>query len=732
MAQSVTNGGPGAATSLLKTLLRGTWAAILIAALTVSFVISFTAIIYSGPLAPFIGTGIGLSLLGGVLMCSTGGFLYTYRGTICHPQDVTAIVLAVSATSIAAAWPNGQEQSLLATIVMLVAVATAVSGIITYLFGYFSLGFLARFVPYPVVGGFLAATGYLLLIGAVGMGLGETFSISNPQVLFADGAIIKWLPWLLLGTVIAIVAMRVQSELLLPGSLLLAAVAFYAGLLVTGTNLDEARRAGLMLGPFPAGGFLKSLTPSLVLDADWSVVLHQTVTLLAVALLTVVGTLLHATGLELSLDQEFDLEKDLRATGVANIAGALGGGLIGFQLMSGTSLGKKLHLGGALPGLSAAAGCAITFLFGGEFLSVLPVGLFVTVVAYLGADFLFTWLWLKRKQLSRADYALVFLILMVTAAVGFFEALGVGVLAATAFFILSFSQVDVVRLRSTLSTRRSLVERCEADIAYLMENGEHIVVLELSGYLFFGTANALLERVRAELSATSRPHAVILDFSRVRGLDASASHSLGKLSKACSRAGVRLVYSGLRPGLKESYLRGASELNAALLVEDLDGALRTEEDGLLARRFVDGNDAMPEVGSGQLPLVSLQGIAGKFPQVALRAGEILINQGAVSSEMFILLSGAMRAEVTRPDDAPVVVARFVPGAIIGEIAFYSSVPRTATVVADEASSLLKIDAESLAAPAPERTPAETVHVYAATSLARRLKNATMLLRDAEI
>lgn len=725
MTQSLTNSGPGTVISVLKTTVRGMWAAVLIAALTVSFVISFTAIIYSGPLAPFIGTGIGLSLLGSVFMCGIGGFFYTYRGTICHPQDVTAIVLAVSATGIAAAWPHGQDQSLVATIVVLVAVATAVAGIVTYLFGYFRLGFLARFVPYPVVGGFLAATGYLLVIGAIGMALGETFNISNPRVLLADGALVKWLPWILLGATIAIAAMRVESELLLPGSLVLAAIGFYAGLLVLGVNLEDAGQAGMLLGPFPAGGFLQILTPSLVLDADWAAVLNETTTLLAVALLTVVGTLLHATGLELSLDQEFDLEKDLRATGIANIAGSLGGGLIGFQLMSGTTLGQKLHLGGALPGLSAAAGCAVTFLYGGELLSILPVGLFVTVVAYLGIDFLVTWLWVKRRQLSHADYALVLLILVVTAAVGFFEALGVGILAAAAVFILSFSKLDVVRLRSTLATRRSLVERSDADTRYLMQSGERIVVLELSGYLFFGTANALLETMRTELGAPDRPQAVILDFSRVRGLDASASHSLGKLSKACSRAGVRLVCSGLRPKLEDAYLKGASGLNAASLAATLDGALRTEEDNLLARRD-------PGTGSANQPLDLLHSIAGIFPRVTLKAGEILLHQGAASSEMFVLLSGAMRAEVARPDEGSVVVARFVPGAIVGEIAFYSSVPRTATVVADEACVLLRIDAESLAAAEADRTPAATVHEYAATSLARRLKNVTMLLRDAEL
>jgi sulfate permease, SulP family len=718
MAQLENAGGP-----FLKAALRGTWAAILIAALTVSFVISFTAIIYSGPLAPFIGTGIGLSLLGAMFMTGIGGIFYSYKGTICHPQDVTAIVLAVSATSIAAAWPAGQHGSLVATIAMLIAVATAVAGIVTYLFGYFRLGYLARFVPYPVIGGFVAATGYLLVIGAVGMGLGETFNISNPQRLIEEGALIRWLPWVLLGAVIAFIATRVENDLLLPGSLLIAAVAFYSGLLLTGTTLADAGQAGLLLGPFPEGGFVQILSPSLILDANWGVVLGESVTLVAVALLTVVGTLLHATGLELSLDQEFDLEKDLRATGIANVAGAMGGGLIGFQLLSGTTLGKKLHLPGILPGLSAAAGCGLTFLYGGALLSLLPVGLFVTVVAYLGIDFLVTWLWLKRKQLSRADYALILLILLVTAAVGFSEALGVGVLAAAAFFILSFARVDVVRLRSTLAKRRSLVERSNDDINYLMQNGHGTIILDLTGYIFFGTANALLETIRAEMNGPHRPQSIILDFARVPGIDASAAHSLGKLSTSCARAGLRLVCSGMRPALQDAYLRGSAELNSALILPTLDGALRRAEEALLAER--------PSPDKRGPALGALAELAGSLPKVAVAAGGILLREGAASTEMFVLLSGAMRAEVTRPDGSHAVVARFVPGAIIGEIAFYSAVPRTATVIADEACVLLRIDADSLEAPGDEMTPAARVHAFAATSLARRLKNVSMLLRDAE-
>ncbi len=163
-----------------------------------------------------------------------------------------------------------------------------------------------------------------------------------------------------------------------------------------------------------------------------------------------------------------------------------------------------MGLRSVLPGLSAAAGCLLIFIYGATLLSALPAGLFVAVIAYLGLDLLITWLWVRRRQFSLTDYLLVLLILVVAATVGFFEALGIGILAAAAMFIVSFARVNVVRLRSTLASRRSLVERSDAEVHYLMQAGHQAAVFELSGFLFFGTANALVESVRAELSREER------------------------------------------------------------------------------------------------------------------------------------------------------------------------------------------------------------------------------------
>jgi SulP family sulfate permease len=715
----------------VKSILRGIWAAFLTAALTVSFVISFTTIIYGGSLAPLLETGLGLSLLGAALMCGVGGFFYSFRGTICHPQDVTAIVLAVSASAMAENWPVDQGDSLMATIAMLIAVTTAFSGLVAWGFGMLRLGFLARFIPYPVIGGFLAATGYLLLTGAIGLGLGARVTIWTLAPLLEPATLVLWLPWILIGGGIAIAARWIRSDLLLPLVLALALAGFYAILYATGMNLQEAEDAGLLLGPFDTGGFLQVLTPSLVFDADPWAILRAAPTIMVVALLTILGTLLNATGLELALTRDLDLEKDLRATGIANIAGALGGGMPGYQMIPGTMLGQRMGLGSVLPGLSAAAGCLLIFIYGATLLSALPAGLFVAVIAYLGLDLLITWLWIRRRQFSLTDYSLVLLILAVAATIGFFEALGIGILAAAAMFIVSFARVNVVRLRSTLASRRSLVERGEAEVNYLMQTGHQAAVFELSGFLFFGTANALVERVHAELSPQSALRFVVIDFARVHGLDASAAYSLGKLSRLCDAASIRLIFSGLPRYQEARYREFAGSTDRALFTDTLDEALQSLEAELLSTRPDSAPDTASMLLNDLLALSERPQFADKFRRVTLDTGEVLLNQGAESREMFVLLSGAMRAEVARSTGDPLVVARFMPGAPIGEIAFYGGTARIATVLAEEPSVLVKIDAESLVRSGDDHDPATVVHHYLAVNLARRLMNMTRLMRDAD-
>lgn len=177
----------------LKSCLSG----LIIGLTAIVFSISFTAIIYTGDLAPFLSRGIGLTLAGAAVMAVVGAFTLSYRGTIVQPQDVTALILSLAGVSIATGWQDPTTDDLFATIAVLVAVASAATGAATIIFGHLRFGHVVRFIPYPVLGGFLAATGYLLVTGAIGMALRDNVSIWSANVLFAPGNPEKWVPWLI-------------------------------------------------------------------------------------------------------------------------------------------------------------------------------------------------------------------------------------------------------------------------------------------------------------------------------------------------------------------------------------------------------------------------------------------------------------------------------------------------------------------------------------------------------
>ena len=100
-----------------------------------------------------------------------------------------------------------------------------------YTFGRELSGGLVRFLPYPVMGGFLAGTGWLLTTGGIGM-------MVNPSIspgLFLPPMLLRWLPGLILGAVMLLAVNRLKGPLVLPGIFAGAVVLFYAIAWLTNT-----------------------------------------------------------------------------------------------------------------------------------------------------------------------------------------------------------------------------------------------------------------------------------------------------------------------------------------------------------------------------------------------------------------------------------------------------------------------------------------------------------------
>ncbi len=702
--------------------------ALLVGLMTVSFTIAFTAMIYTGPLAPHVAQGLAHSLLGTLVSVLVGTLLMSYKGAVMRAQDLPAIMLAGSLAAVLSGQVLSPE-TMAATAGATIVLASLAAGVGTLLFGMFRLGGLARFIPHPVIGGFLAATGYLMVMAAVGMCLQDTFDIRNVDAAIAPGALARWAPWVLAGLALALVSRRTGSRTILPATITVLFFLFYAVLAVRGISLAEAASSGLLLGPFGSTTLLVELNARLLVDADWSVLLAQLPILPAIMAMTVLGTMLGASGLETILGRDFHMEKDLRGTGAANIGAALAGGIATFHGMAEPTLAHKAGVTGRLAPLAAAGVAGATLLLGAGVLELMPVGVFAALVAYLGFDMLFTWLWDSRRTLKRWDYLLVAGILSVAVFQGFLVALVAGFMAASVLFLVTYARIDIVRLRSSAGEYRSRVERSVESQAFLSEVGRGIVIRGLDGYLFFGTASKLRNEVRALLDTRPPPRRVILDFTRVSGIDASAMQSLAKIAGDCDARDVALDCTGMDPDDARQLNATCAAGMAPTMHATLDSALEAAEAGLLTDR-----PEPVESDETRAILQELERLADTQSAAVLwmdcPAGTRLITRGAAERDLYLLREGLLRAEVEGPKNEMLRVAAFRPGAIIGELAHYADLPRTADIVCDTASRLLRVNIEELSRTDPGL--AGRVHDQVARVLARRVATMTALLRHAGI
>jgi SulP family sulfate permease len=709
--------------------MRNTFAMCFVAAVAAVFAISFAAIIYTGELAPFFGRGIGLTLMGGTVLALVGAFTLSYRGSILQPQDLPAILLAGGvATMIAQRELSGEI--LFATVACLISVASLATGIVAVLVSKLRLAVLARYIPYPVLAGFLATTGLLLLLGGMGVAVGESLDATSLARFLEYDALLKWVPVSIAALGIVLATRLFAGHLILPLALLATTLFFYTVIAALGLTMDQARDEGFLLGPFQSGSFLTGLGPQIVGLADWAAIFSQVPVIVTVVVVSLLGTTLNASGLELELGRDLDINSEAGGVGIANTLSALFGGLPGYHLLGETILAHRLGLTGPVAGFSSAAGCLIVLFFGGAVLSVMPTGLFATVIAFLGVDLLYSWLWAERRSLKVRDYAIVVLIPIIAITFSFLMAIAAGLLVAFCLFVITYSKLDIIRSQNSMALRRSCVERPEKQLEALLSAGKHAQIIELSGYLFFASANALRERVLRLLSASEHEiDWLIIDFKHVSGVDVSTWHMLQRLRKDCEMINVCPLFASIDHIASGEKGTVAQSLTADVF-DTLDHALEYVEDALLAVYSVEttehGADFFSEFATG-FPL----GIFGDAAEtVTAVTGDLVIEYGSKTDDIYFLQSGRMVVSVMEKDGTAAIVAKIRAGAVIGEMAYYTGSERSANIIADGAVTLVRIDMSRLTELVNDSPlVAAEFHRLIAGHMARRLSRTTTLLRN---
>ncbi|WP_421696460.1 SLC26A/SulP transporter family protein [Aestuariivirga sp.] len=686
---------PGRGSGILPVLVAG-----LIAGLDgIGFAVAVASLLFTGALASGLSMGAGAALLCTIILSALAGWRGSLPTMISHVQDMGVAVLAVTLGGTAAVMAAAPEQRV-ATAFVIIALSSFAAGALMWLTGKLRAGQIVKFFPLEVLAGFMAGTGWLLLTGGIAM-TGGVEPGTSLWLAFADQGHLKLiLPGLAFGGLLYWAMARYGHPLTLLGLLLGGIALFYAWLFITGGSVADAAAQGF-LPRVDTDAALALPFPAMLWQADWSVVAQGLPGILTAALLCLFAALMNTSALEIASGREADMDRDMKLTGGGNLLVACVGGPPGYPGLAISVLAQKLGVTRRGVGLVTAAVVLAGFLFSRQIVAHVPLFVNAGLIFYFGIDLLKDWLIDTRRKFSLREWSVVVVIVLVVAVSGFLQAIAAGFLVATVLFAWSYAHVPVIRSTATLATLPSSIERAPEDSAFIAAHGGRVKIIQLQGFLFFGTAEKLMAPLREALAQGSGgTQAVVLDFSHVTSLDTASAGAVARLAATAGQASLDLYFCGLKPHVLQVLERSglaSAEGKTAHHFDTLDQTLEHIERQLLA-----GRDQPPQPLSALMlrhgtvaGLEAFGSLIRLMHTETVAPGQAIIRAGDRADRLFFLERGRAQVLVPRPGGGRRRLRTMEAGALLGDVAFALDVPRTADVVAEDECQILWITVEDM-------------------------------------
>lgn len=705
------------------------------------FVLTFGYIVFgaAGPAAAQIGlTASVVSVIGGALV-----MVLASRAQLptASPSASTSLILGTLAVSLM------RDPALVPTtaagavrLLACTGVTVVLAGALLLALGLVRAGKLARFVPQPVLAGFMNGVAILIVVSQIPVLLGIPAEIWSRD---GAAALSSW-QWPPLATALftaGLVWVLVRRYPRLPAHLLAMVFAGALALLLQATWPAWSLQP---VGALQAGWPLPTaLVPWFDTGALALMQRHgadMATTALLLALIGGLESVLSIAAVDQILDARTDPDRELLALGLANLVTGLFGGLFVVYL--------RLHAiatfnGGGRSFRAIVSGCAmlaLVFTLGLPLVQLVPTAVVAGIVVMLAWTLVDRWTrglvrqWFAGERST--DLALSLLIVVVVCAVtlrwGFVVGVAAGVVVAMLIFVRALSR-SLLRLRyraSEIPSRRIYPPALEVPLRGLRSR---IEVLELEGALFFGSTERLVNEVER---IAPLPAFLVLDLRRVSTIDASGAVALGQLDERLARRGTSLLLAGVTPDNRHGrVLRQQGVQRAAGRWwghPDADRAIEDAESRLLAASglSLQGLELAPErcaLFAGLAP-AQCERLRAVLLPLQLTAGECLFAQGDAGDALYILGRGSISVvDRTRAQR----FVSFSPGMCFGETAVLDGGGRTADAVADVDSTVYALPAAALAE-MHHVDPAIAARVYRnlAEHLSERLRAAASAWRHA--
>lgn len=655
---------------------------------------SFAAMIFAGPFAPDLGRGIVVMLVTAVVV----GLLVSLRSGFPHaiggPDNNATALYALMAATLA---PSAMALAPAERFPFLMTVFAAVSftvGLALLLVGWRRLARIVRFVPFPVVGGFMAATGWLVVAGAVQVATEIPLSWDTLPDLAGSDALAKLVATGALAAAMMGVGRLFRSHLAGPTLLVITVLVIHAALAYADMSVAEAQAEGLLLQVAERGAWWTPLQAhSAALTPE--VLLAPAGDMAALIVVMALAVLMNGTGLELDSRTEADLDHELRIHGVAGLVSAALGGLAGNISLSRSTLNRRAGATSRLSGLTVVLMLGGVLVAGMDVVGLLPRVVLAALLARAGLHLLWTWGIAAGRHLPRTDRLTILAIVLLAATFGFLPALAFGVVAGCVIFVLDVSRVSIIRHNFGLNEFPSTLMRADGEMAILDRHGGKVQAVVLCSFIFFGSAHRLYERVQ-NILIQKRPRIMVFDFSAVTGIDSSAGAAFFKIVHALREAGTLQMVAGLQPDvLKRLHSTGGLD-DDVMHFKDLDQALEHAENLVLSENTPTSGPPehmMDWLARALRSRDKAERLKDALHRLELAPGAYLCRAGDPTDSMHFVECGRISVLVERPRAEPLRVRGIGQHTVVGEMGLFLDQSRSASLRADEPTVVWALDTD---------------------------------------
>lgn len=653
--------------------------------------IAFGVLVYSSISPQMIGEGAFVGIMGAAALGLTAPLFGRTPALISAPCAPAAAILSALAVDLIG---QGIEIGRISGLLALTALFAA---LLQILYGLLKGGQLIKYIPFPVVSGYLSGVGLIIAMGqlpkllGLPKGLGLWQGLQSPDLWQPTGIVVG-----VVTIAVMLITPRVTQKI--PATImgLTAGIVSYFVLGLWVPALLSLDANSLVVGTISANSsFLATVSGRFASIAqiqlsDLRLVAHSAVALSA---LLSIDTLKTCVILDSLTKNRHNSNRELLGQGMANLMAFITGGMSGSGTMGPTlvnvSSGGRTTLSGFIEGGLVVLALVVL----SPLIAWVPISALAGILLVV-AFRIFDWrsFRLLQHKETRFDFIVIAAVVVVAETVGLISAAATGVGLAILLFIRDQIRISVLRQRATLKNVSSKTYRLESENAILQAHGNEAAVIDLQGNLFFGTTDHLFTQLEADLATQKW---LLFDMRRVQSLDYTATHLFTLMQDRLKERGGELLFSGMPSSLPsgqdlQRYMKDVGLLdgqNGIRLFESRDEGLEWMESRILNESGEFEKPAEQTLDLKDIELLremdgsTLNALRLCVHELSVHAGEHIFTVGDSGDDIFMIRRGTVRILLPLKGGKYHHLATFSQGDYFGEMAFLDYHQRSANAIA---------------------------------------------------